>query len=112
MSHTVKIDNLHLLQEAVIKAAEFLKLSYQKNGQATFFDRQVRRGLTVALPGWKYPLVITEDGSLAYDNYHGSWGKIQELNKVVGYALVEMQGEDMNSVFVKEERGQMVFETR
>jgi len=46
-------------------------------------------GLAVCLSGWKYPVVIKNDGTIAYDNYSGSWGKPEELNKLRAYYGVE-----------------------
>jgi hypothetical protein len=34
------------------------------------------------LPGWQFPVVVSEDGKIRFDNYQGAWGKQEELNKL------------------------------
>lgn len=54
----------------------------------------------VNLAGWKYPVIIKEDGKLVYDNHEGHWGSIHEVNKllsnygeeVVMHQLIELEG--------------------
>lgn len=49
----------------------------------------VEEGIGVCLPGWRYPVVIKNDGTVSYDNYGGQWGNISELNKLRAYYGVE-----------------------
>ena len=51
--------------------------------------RKERTGLTVQLPGWRYPVVCdTSTGAVKFDNYGGAWGKQAELNRFLqGYAV-------------------------
>ena len=36
------------------------------------------------LKDWKFPVLVnTTTGDMHFDNYNGSWGKIEELNKLV-----------------------------
>lgn len=45
-------------------------------------------GFGFRLPGWRYPLVLRADGTLAYDDYHGSWGNVADIQRLTGaYAL-------------------------
>jgi hypothetical protein len=37
-------------------------------------------GIGVMLDGWRYPAVIQED-KIAFDNYHGTWGKLEKLSE-------------------------------
>jgi hypothetical protein len=39
----------------------------------------VYTGVGVMLPGWSYPIVISAEGKIAYDHYHGKWGNPQHL---------------------------------
>jgi len=39
-----------------------------------------QEGFGVQFKGWKYPAVFRNDGTVAYDNYHGSWGSQAELD--------------------------------
>lgn len=39
-------------------------------------------GLAIELPGWRYPIVCDlTSGGLKFDNYGGSWGKQEELDR-------------------------------
>lgn len=54
----------------------------------------------VNLAGWKYPVIIKEDGKLVFDNHEGHWGNIKEVDallstygeEVVMHQLVELEG--------------------
>lgn len=46
-------------------------------------------GLGFNLPGWRYPLVLQEDGTLQYDDYNGNWGNVQDIAKLEGVFAVE-----------------------
>ncbi len=40
-------------------------------------------GRAVTLPGWRYPVVISEDGkSAVFDSYNGLWGGMKELHRL------------------------------
>ena len=38
---------------------------------------------------WKYPVVVKDNGTVAYDNYNGSWGDIARLNELKAYYGLE-----------------------
>ena len=45
-------------------------------------------GFGFTLPGWRYPLVLSANGELKYDDYHGRWGNVDDLAKLkAGYAI-------------------------
>ena len=46
-------------------------------------------GMAVYLKDWKYPVVVKENGELAYDNYEGRWGDEAQLNKLKAYYGLE-----------------------
>ena len=48
-----------------------------------------RTGMSVRLPGWRYPVVVDEEGAVHYDNYNGSWGDIRELHRLMQDYAVE-----------------------
>jgi len=46
-------------------------------------------GIGIYLPNWKYPIVVKSDGTVAYDNYNGNWGREEELNKLRAFYGLE-----------------------
>lgn len=87
MSHTVKV-NVELRNfEAVKKAVLEMKGTILTGNSHRLFN-STEVGLGFTLPGWRYPLVVHQDGSIAYDDYHGSWGKPQDIEVLKAeYAL-------------------------
>ncbi|WP_029523508.1 hypothetical protein [Persephonella sp. KM09-Lau-8] len=86
MSHTATYEAILSDREALIKALQKLGLSYHE-GVAKLFQT-TEKGIVVNLPGWRYPIVIRKDGTVAYDNYNGRWGNIEKLHELnVTYAL-------------------------
>jgi len=86
MSHTATYEAILSDKEALIKALKNLGLTYRE-GVANLFQT-TEKGIVVNLPGWRYPIVIREDGTVAYDNYNGRWGNIERLHELsVTYAL-------------------------
>jgi hypothetical protein len=61
-----------------------------------FAGNEVGYGLQLA--GWRYPIVLRADGTLAYDDYHGKWGKdtdIERLGSEYTMAVAESQAAAM-----------------
>lgn len=87
MSHTLNIKT-EIKDTAALRAA-CARLGYQVHeGEARLFQG-IESGLSVMLPGWNYPVVVKEDGTIRYDNYGGRWGNIEELNKLTAYYGLE-----------------------
>lgn len=47
-------------------------------------------GFGFELPGWRFPLVLTDKNELKFDDYNGAWGKQADLETLKGYYAVEM----------------------
>lgn len=88
MSHTVHIDIQFRDRQCLISACQRLGLRMQEGSHKLF--QTTEEGIGVSLLGWRYPAVIKPDGTVAIDNYNGSWGKIEELNKLKAYYGVEV----------------------
>ena len=81
MSHIVQIKTEVKDAGAVEAACRRLGLEAPTMGSFQVYAVN-RTGLGVKLPGWNYPVVCNlETGAVDYDNYNGSWGKQEELNK-------------------------------
>ena len=112
MSHKLSLKDVRLSHASVIRAARFLGLSYKEHDTVQFYDQAVVTGLSVQLPGWRFPVVIADrDQTVSYDNYRGNWGDSKEVSRLTGLALLDMQGENLSSVIVTEKAGELIFET-
>lgn len=84
MSHTIKAEfkitakNLKYFEKAVIEVGG----KYLGTGQHQLFQGNVT-GDAFLLPGWKYPIIVTKDGEIKYDNYGGAWGKQEKLDQLI-----------------------------
>lgn len=87
MSHTMNVNIEMHDMEALRNTLKRLGLT-MKEGKFELYS-STEEGIGVKLPGWKYPIVIKENGQVAYDNYNGRWGKIEELNKLKAYYGLE-----------------------
>lgn len=89
MSHmtTVKteIKDLTTLKLSLEKNPE---VEWQKHGTFQLYSGTAT-GYGIKLRGWTYPIVVTEDGTIQYDNYGGRWGNEAELNALVQNYAVE-----------------------
>jgi len=76
-------------REAIMAAAEKLKLRFIGEKTHELYGNQKATGLGFTLPGWSHPVVIDPaTGIAAYDNYGEHWGKQIELDKLVqGYGV-------------------------
>lgn len=80
MSHTVTIETKFRSESALRAACDALELDAPERGEAQFYDRSTHEGTLVRLPGWKYPIVVDDEGAVHFDNYNGSWGRMETLN--------------------------------
>ena len=111
MSHTLTLTDVKLSIEAAIKAAQKLELRYKENDKVRFYDGKTAEGLSIKLPGWSHPLVITDSGTCVYDNYHGSWGNIEELVKLTGMTMIAMANHSLDEVSIIKTPGGFEFES-
>ena len=89
MSHIVKIKTEVRDVSAVSAACRRLGLPEPVHGTARLFEGEAT-GLLVKLPGWLYPVVCNlGTGELRYDNYGGSWGPQEHLDRVMQAYAVE-----------------------
>lgn len=90
MSHIVQIKTEVRDATAVSAACKRLGLDQPVAGHHVLFAGQSADGLAVKLPGWHFAAVFNvETGEAHYDNYNGSWGKQEELDKFLQAYAVE-----------------------
>ncbi|HEV3146956.1 MAG TPA: hypothetical protein VGZ47_23915 [Gemmataceae bacterium] len=89
MSHIVSIHCKIHDPAAVAAACARLGLAAPVQGTGKLFSGEAQ-GLIVQLPDWKYPAVIeTLAGVVRYDNYEGSCGDQQHLDRFLQAYTVE-----------------------
>lgn len=86
MSHIVQLQvkiKYPELFKAVAADCGLEGVRVEENANVRFYSRQNVRGLAVHLPGWRYPVVVDDQGTVHYDNFNGAWGKQEYLNLLV-----------------------------
>lgn len=87
MSHTVKVKVEFKDTGALARAVELMGGAVIGQGQHELYSGS-EPGWGFTLPGWQYPLILRADGSLAFDDYHGYWGNVADLDRLKAeYAL-------------------------
>lgn len=89
MSHIVQIQTQIRDADSVRAACRRLGLAEPVQGTAQLFTSEAT-GLTVQLPGWKFPVVCQLDtGQLKFDDFQENWGKRKELDAFLQSYAVE-----------------------
>ncbi len=89
MSHIVTIETRVHDATALAAACRRLQLAEPLQDSVRLFNDNVT-GLSVKLPGWRYPVVVdTGSGSIRYDNYGGRWGAPEKLGLLLQMYAVE-----------------------
>jgi hypothetical protein len=89
VSHVVTVRTEVRDPAAVAAACRRLGLPAPEYGTAKLFEGEAT-GLLVRLPGWLYPVVAdTATGQVRYDNYNGSWGRQEHLDRLLQAYAVE-----------------------
>lgn len=85
MSHitkyTIKVNNLETLKKTLGRLQQEGKITYTWLGpgtQETFSGPT--KGTHFKLNNWAYPICVTDDGDLLFDNYGGKWGDAKDLD--------------------------------
>lgn len=90
MSHTVQVKTCCKNAEALRAACKVLKLDEPVYGSHKLFSDTVEGYAVNVDKSWKYPVVFnTETGEVKFDNYNGSWGKDEFLDRLNQRAAAE-----------------------
>ena len=105
MSHVACINTEVRDPLAVAAACRRLQLPEPTFGTARLFNAEVT-GLLVRLPNWRYPVACdTAKGELHYDNYSGSWGPQEHLDRFLqAYAVekIRIQARKLGHTFAEQ----------
>jgi len=88
MSHTVTVKSDVRDHDALARAAQALGGRVLGLGTHKLFETH-ETGFGVSLPGWRFPIVATESGALAYDDYKGRWGNVAQLAELRKRYVIE-----------------------
>lgn len=85
MSHTVELDTEFKSPKAIAAVCKSLGLPMREitshKPARLYSGSGYTEGVAIDLPRWRYPVVITPQGKMFYDNYGGQWGSESELHK-------------------------------
>lgn len=82
MSHTLTCDVKFTDPDSIAAACREMGLpAPTERGSVALYQGQIPGAIGIQLPGWNYPVAITADGTAKFDNYNGSWGKTEHLDK-------------------------------
>lgn len=93
MSETMSMNVEFRNRPAVFAACKRMGIECREGTFDLF--RSKEKGLGIFLDGWKFPVILKEDGSVRFDNYHGSWGDELRLNELRAYYGVEATKSEM-----------------
>lgn len=82
MSHTVTIETELSNRQVILAACKRLSWRCEENARIRFHDGAAVEGTAVYIPGWRYPIVVTNDGATKGDNYNGAWGDAGLLGRL------------------------------
>lgn len=86
-SHTTCVEVEIRSKEAFAASAQRIGGTVIGEGTHALFSSQ-EAGFAVRLPGWHYPIVLTDKG-LKMDHYNGHWGNPKDIDRLVGYYAIE-----------------------
>jgi hypothetical protein len=101
MSHTVtaKVSYAYPKGEGSPLAKTVVKAGGTVLGEGTHSLYQNKeKGFGFTLPGWRYPIVLKENGELKFDDYRGSWGDTRDLDRlksIYGVEAARQQAEEL-----------------
>lgn len=88
-SHTVTVEVQFKHPEALAAAVQSMGGTWLGPGTHKLYSRNQEAGHGFTMPNWTYPLVLREDNTLAFDDYHGSWGNVEDIKKLTGRYAIE-----------------------
>ncbi len=73
-----------------------LKIEYKSGVHTARFYEGDKKGIfSFTPPGWRYPVMVQEDGKLICDTFNGSWGKMEEFDKIRNSYIKELTIKNM-----------------
>jgi len=96
-SHTMKVDVEFRDRDAFGRAAERMGGEAIGPGRHELFERDdesgeiaAHDGYGIRLPDWSFPLILSDDGQLLFDDYEGAWGNVADIETLKSHYAVEV----------------------
>jgi hypothetical protein len=89
MSHTMNITLELKDNDALAAACERLGCHILGYGVHKLFSSNQETGIGIKLDGWSYPIVVKDNGTVAFDNFKGRWGDEARINELKAYYGME-----------------------
>jgi hypothetical protein len=106
MSHVVTVQTQFRNLTALAEACK--QLGYEFRGgkhSVKLYSGAVECEASVTIPGWRFPVAVNGD-NISFDNYGGSWGKqelLDKLKQAYGREVTIQEAKDMG-MFVEEKQ--------
>jgi gamma-glutamylcyclotransferase (GGCT)/AIG2-like uncharacterized protein YtfP len=75
-------------KDALFAACDRIGCRVLPYGSQKLFSSQ-EIGIGIMLSNWRYPVVVKDNGTVAFDTYEGQWGNIARLNELKAYYGLE-----------------------
>lgn len=101
MSHTVRMKSKLTEPTIIARAADRWAKRMGKtcqvemNSWAQLYDRAHAQGTVLKINGWRYPVVVKDDGQLLYDDFGGTWGNVRDLHGIQQHYSALIVGDQM-----------------
>ncbi len=105
MSHVATISIKCKDVNAIKRACARIGGTYCGRDFFRFYDNQEFLGHIVQLPGWQYPICITDDGNIQYDNFNGEWGStetLQQFQQLYAIEAAKCAAEEQSYAYTEE----------
>lgn len=89
MSHVINLE-VKVKKPALLAEVAREKGFEVREQETVQFYSGSRTGMSIRLPGWRYPVVVDEEGTVHYDNWNGAWGDTQQLHHLMQDYAVEV----------------------
>ena len=98
MSHIARVKSIFNDKDILKRAAQAIPGVRVEDNVTRRVYSQTHHGLAIFLPGWTFPVMVTEGGDAIYDNSLGSWGDqrhfdVLKRNYVASRAAAQLRSE-------------------
>lgn len=89
MSHTVTVKVQIKDKGPLAAAVEAMGGHVIGDGTHNLYDGNAETGFGFKLKGWRYPIILKEDGTMSYDDFGGRWGNTDDIRRLTAKYAIE-----------------------